>query len=157
MTSTAAKSALAALASLGLAGAVAWAGSQGSTALGALSVVVLCALVSFGVNWLVFIPSYVWQTEHYFDLTGSVTYLALVFVALATSGSSDPRAILLALLVGSWALRLGIFLFTRIRADGSDRRHGGSPMRAGGGNFLEVPSSFCYTESGVPVRRNENR
>ena len=101
--------------------AISWAGSQGGTTLGALPVFALCGLLSFGINWLVFVPAYVFQTERYFDLTGSLTYLSIVGVALA-SGAPDVRALILGTMVAVWAVRLGGFLFARIRRDGGDGR-----------------------------------
>ena len=50
-----------------VAAAIGWAGSQGSVRVGDVSLFVLCGLISFGLNWLAFIPAYVYQTEHYFD------------------------------------------------------------------------------------------
>merc|ERR1712166_671527 len=38
-----------------------------------------CSFIAIGLHWLVFIPSAFWQTERFFDLTGSFTY---VFLAL---------------------------------------------------------------------------
>jgi steroid 5-alpha reductase family enzyme len=73
------------------------------------------------LNWLVFVHAYAAQTERYFDLTGSLTYLTVVACGLAL-GNRDPRALVLALLVGVWALRLGTFLFSRIRREGVDHR-----------------------------------
>lgn len=104
-----------------IAAAVGWAGSQGGQRVGALPVFALCGVLCFALNWVVFIPSYTAKTERYFDLTGSLTYLTVVSGALVL-GNRDPRALLLALLVGLWALRLGHFLFSRIRRDGADRR-----------------------------------
>jgi len=101
--------------------ATSWAGSQGGTALGTFPVFALCGLLSFGINWLVFIPAYVFQTERYFDLTGSLTYLSVVGVALA-SGAQDARALILGTMVAVWAVRLGGFLFARIRRDDGDGR-----------------------------------
>jgi steroid 5-alpha reductase family enzyme len=101
--------------------AIGWAGSQGSIEVSGFPLFGLCGAVAFGLNWLVFIPAYAYQTERYFDLTGSLTYLLLVATALAF-GSADPRALLLGGLVVVWATRLGRFLFRRIREDGSDGR-----------------------------------
>jgi steroid 5-alpha reductase family enzyme len=84
-------------------------------------VLALCGGICFALNWLVFVPSYAARTERYFDLTGSLTYLAAVGCAVALGGR-DPRALLLALLVCVWALRLGSFLFARISREGADRR-----------------------------------
>jgi steroid 5-alpha reductase family enzyme len=101
--------------------AIGWAGSQGGQRIGAIPVFALCGALCFALNWLVFVHAYAAQTERYFDLTGSLTYLSVVACAVAL-GSRGPQALLLALLVGVWALRLGSFLFRRIRREGADRR-----------------------------------
>ena len=82
------------------------------------------AMLAFVVQWLVFLPSYWAQTEHYYDLTGSVTYLSVIVLAAATRllAEFDWRTVLLLALVAVWALRLGSFLFQRIRQDGKDGR-----------------------------------
>lgn len=101
---------------------VAWAGSQGSVVwLNNWSLFACCVAFAFVVNWLVFIPSFLAHTEHFFDLTGSLTYLSVLAFGLAY-GPSDPRAVLIAVLVAIWAMRLGSFLFSRVRAAGSDSR-----------------------------------
>ena len=64
----------------------------------------LCGMLAFGINWLVFIPAYIWQTERFFDLTGSLTYLTVVAVALAMTLGGDPRSLLLAGMVSVWVL-----------------------------------------------------
>ncbi|MDJ0864776.1 MAG: DUF1295 domain-containing protein [Myxococcota bacterium] len=104
-----------------IAAAVGWAGSEGGRRVAGLPVFALCGILCFALNWLVFVHAYAAQTERYFDLTGSLTYLSVVACAVALGGR-DPRALLLALLVGVWALRLGTFLFRRIRREGADRR-----------------------------------
>jgi steroid 5-alpha reductase family enzyme len=105
-----------------VAAAIGWAGSQGGVRVGVLPLFALCAIVAFAINWLVFLPAYAFQSERYFDLTGSATYASLVVLALALRGEPDPRALLLGGLVLVWALRLGSFLFARIMRDGSDAR-----------------------------------
>ena len=102
--------------------AITWAGSQESLVAGGLPIFAICAGFSFVVNWLVFIPAYTLQTEKYFDLTGSLTYLSILALSLALVASPEPRAILLAAMIAAWALRLGSFLFLRIHAAGSDGR-----------------------------------
>jgi steroid 5-alpha reductase family enzyme len=83
---------------------------------------VLCAAVSFAINWLIFLPSWLAQTEHYFDLTGSMCFITLALLALNLSPNQDLRAIILTLIICIWAARLGSFLFLRVRQDGSDGR-----------------------------------
>jgi steroid 5-alpha reductase family enzyme len=82
----------------------------------------LSALLAYVINWVVFIPSNRAKTEHYFDLTGSVTYLSVTVVALLLSDDLDARAVIVAAMVVIWALRLGSFLFRRVRRDGRDGR-----------------------------------
>jgi steroid 5-alpha reductase family enzyme len=100
---------------------LAFAGSQGSVRAGALPTFALCVMLAFAIQWIAFVPAYALQTEKFFDLTGSVTYLVTLVAALIL-GNGDPRSMLLALLIAIWAVRLGSFLFSRIHAAGSDRR-----------------------------------
>jgi steroid 5-alpha reductase family enzyme len=102
--------------------AIAWAGSQGSVASFGVPLFALAGAVSFGINWAAFVPAYLAQSERTFDLTGSLTYLGLVALALLGHGDPSPRSWLIAALVAAWAMRLGGFLFARVRADGSDGR-----------------------------------
>lgn len=101
---------------------VALAGSQGGATLGSLPVFALVVALAFLIQWLAFIPAYLFQTEKFYDLTGSLTYLSVTLIAVFFSAGVDARAILLAALVIVWALRLGTFLFSRIRKAGKDDR-----------------------------------
>ncbi len=101
---------------------VAAAGGAGGVLVGGLSVFALCAVVAFVIQWVVFVPSFLLQTEHYFDLTGSITFVTLTLLALALSGPLDLRSALIGVFIAIWALRLGTFLFNRVREAGSDRR-----------------------------------
>ena len=78
--------------------------------------------LAFLIQWLVFIPAYLQQTEKFFDLTGSVTYITVTVAAVLLAPEIDGRALLLLALVAIWAVRLGTFLFRRIRRDGKDGR-----------------------------------
>jgi steroid 5-alpha reductase family enzyme len=104
---------------------VALAGSQGGSKLGSVPVFTIAVGLAFLIQWLAFIPAYLFQTEKFLDLTGSITYISVVGVALCYSRYStelDARSILLAALVMIWALRLGTFLFRRIQKAGKDDR-----------------------------------
>jgi len=98
------------------------AGSDGSTQVGSIAVFGLCGLLAFVINWLVFIPSSAAKTERYYDLTGSLTYLTVTLTAVLLSDDLDARALIAAAMVIIWAVRLGTFLFRRIRRDGRDGR-----------------------------------
>ena len=108
----------------GLSIALAALGSEpGSRLLGLPSLVSL-ALIALALQWLMFVPAFAAQTEHYYDLTGSATYLVVVWLAVWAAGAGGPgaRSLLLAALVSIWALRLGSFLFRRVRQSGKDGR-----------------------------------
>lgn len=105
-----------------ISGAIALAGSQGSTTVNELPLFLLCASVGFILHWIVFIPSYIYQTEHYFDLTGSLSYVSTIVFAVLIHDGMDTRSLVLSLFIVIWAIRLGSFLFRRVKRDGKDRR-----------------------------------
>ena len=74
------------------------AGSQGSVYVPRVPLFAICAGIGFILHWLVFIPSYYYQTEHYFDLTGSLSYISAVTVAVFMHPLLDLRGLLIAVL-----------------------------------------------------------
>lgn len=110
------------LVALLLGAGIGWAGSQGSAAWGGLPLFAIAGIVIYLIHWLVFIPSYIFQTEHYFDLTGSITYLSSLAAVAILHPALDTRGLVLCLLIAIWAIRLGSFLFTRVKRAGSDSR-----------------------------------
>lgn len=105
-----------------IAAALAWAVSQGSAEAFGLPIFALCIGIAFIIQWIAFIPAFLAQTEKFYDLTGSITYITVVIVAFVLSPIRDGRTWLLLGLVVIWAGRLGSFLFMRIQAAGEDRR-----------------------------------
>ncbi|NNF15875.1 MAG: DUF1295 domain-containing protein, partial [Gammaproteobacteria bacterium] len=105
---------------LALGALIAFAGSQGGMMHEQWPLFALCVAIAFAIQWLAFVPSFIFQTEHYYDVTGSFTYLTVIGCALYFGDTSDPRTVLIAILCSLWAVRLGSFLFKRIRQDGSD-------------------------------------
>jgi steroid 5-alpha reductase family enzyme len=101
---------------------VAWAGSQGGASIAGVPLFALSVGLAFLIQWLAFIPAYLLQTEKFFDLTGSLTYISVILIAVILSAATDARSILLAALVVVWAVRLGSFLFGRIKKAGKDDR-----------------------------------
>ena len=101
---------------------VAFAGSQGGASVAGIPLFALSVGLAFIIQWIIFIPAYMFQTEKFFDLTGSLTYITVATIALIFSKSMDVRSILLWALVIIWASRLGTFLFGRIRKAGKDDR-----------------------------------
>jgi steroid 5-alpha reductase family enzyme len=98
------------------------AGSHPAFNPGWISPALLAALAVLTMNWLAFIPAWLRQTEHFFDLTGSLSFIAGVTLAVALTPAPDTRAWLLVTLIFIWAARLGSFLFLRVRKDGHDGR-----------------------------------
>lgn len=105
-----------------IASGLAWAGSWGGAMVGAVPVFALCILLAMVLQWLAFVPAYKYQTEHYYDLMGTMTYLMVISCAFFLSDTQSVRSTILALLVAVWTIRLGSFLFIRVRKDGSDSR-----------------------------------
>ena len=79
-------------------------------------------ILIFCVQWISFFPAYIFQTEKFYDLTGSITYLSIVFSAVYITGSQNIADYIIVGCVAIWALRLGSFLFMRIHNAGEDRR-----------------------------------
>jgi steroid 5-alpha reductase family enzyme len=105
-----------------LGAAIAVAGSQGGTVVGGVPVFALAVGVAFAIQWIAFVPAYLLQTERFFDLTGSVTYILATALAFVLCPPADLRAMALAGAVIVWAVRLGTFLFRRIHRAGKDDR-----------------------------------
>ena len=110
------------LGAAGLGALMALAGSDGGAKVAGVPVFALCVALAFAIQWLAFVPAYLAQSDRFYDLTGSITFLSLALLALAASGQPDARAVIIAVLVAAWALRLGWFLSARIHRDGFDRR-----------------------------------
>ena len=101
---------------------VSWAGSDGGDHFGTLPVFAMCGALAFAVNWISFIPAAIKQTEHYYDLTGGITYITVTAFALLLSGPLDLRSAIVAGMVLFWSIRLASFLFMRISRAGKDSR-----------------------------------
>ena len=116
------ESLIAIAAALLVAAGVAWAGSQGGTTVMGIPLFALAGLLAFAIQWVMFVPSYRAQTERWYDLTGSLTYLAVAIGTLLLADRFDLRSVLLVFLVCIWAVRLGSYLFQRVKQTGADTR-----------------------------------
>jgi hypothetical protein len=86
-----------------VAAALGFAGSQGGYVVFGVPVFALCVALAFIIQWIAFIPAFIRQTEKFFDLTGSITYITVGAVAVLLSPSVDARALLLLAIVSVWA------------------------------------------------------
>lgn len=120
-----------------LAAFIALVGSTGGIWLGALPIMAWAVLLAMLLQWLAFLPAYAFQTERYYDLIGSATFISVSLFTFFTaaqfdtagvdaSGSDMPgfdiRSMVLTGAIVLWAARLGSHLFVRILQDGSDSR-----------------------------------
>lgn len=79
----------------------------------------------FVIQWIAYIPAFIFKTEKFYDLTGSLTYIAAISFALYstnTSQSLDPGSLIIGAAIIVWAVRLGSFLFMRVHKDKKDGR-----------------------------------
>jgi len=77
--------------------------------------------VSIFIQLILFVPAYRFKTDKLTDLSYSLTFILLAFIAFLGSDAVLPKIILL-LMVLVWGLRLGIFLFVRINKISKDSR-----------------------------------
>ncbi|MDF1691896.1 MAG: DUF1295 domain-containing protein [Zhongshania sp.] len=106
---------------LAVAALIALLAGQGLPRYAGLSLVLWSLLIAVAVQWLVFVHAYYYQTEQFYDLTGAATNIGIVVFGFSLSAAT-PRDYLLLACIVIWALRLGAFLFWRVRVDGGDTR-----------------------------------
>ena len=79
-------------------------------------------IVAVLLQIIFFIPSFLLKTQKYYDLVGSLTYIATVSLAYFSVENKTMIDSIIYFYVMVWALRLGIYLFRRVRNDGKDVR-----------------------------------
>ena len=82
-------------------------------------------VMTFVIQWIAYIPAFIFKTEKFYDLTGSLTYIATILFALFATGSFQNVQLgnlIIGIAIIVWALRLGSFLFMRIHKDKKDGR-----------------------------------
>ena len=90
-----------------------------------LDIVIDAVLLAFIIQWILFIPAYLLQTEKFFDISGSITYISVVSYCFFNNYDIENLNIgnvILSIIIIVWALRLGSFLFIRIKKAGEDIR-----------------------------------
>jgi|TARA_B110000438_G_scaffold147741_1_gene142306 steroid 5-alpha reductase family enzyme len=97
------------------------------------SIIIKSLILIFLIQFLVFIPSFIFKTEHYFDLTGGISFILVIFYALYDQinilGFIDFRSLILSIFIIVWSSRLSLFLFFRVKKSGDIR-------------FVEIKKSF---------------
>lgn len=88
-------------------------------------IVMQAVLLAFLIQWVAYIPAYIFQTEKFYDLTGSLSYLTVIWFVFFSSNNLSGlniQNLIVVTLISIWAIRLGTFLFGRIHKDGEDKR-----------------------------------
>ena len=106
---------------------VSLASSQNGVSYNNYPISIICMALSFIIHWLVFIPSYFFKTEKFYDITGTVAYISILLttaylINLVNDEGILLRSIISIIFVMIWAIRLGIFLFKRVIKVGEDKR-----------------------------------
>jgi len=79
-------------------------------------------VVDMGIQWFGWALAALLKTEKFYDLFGSLTFIALSLQSLLSNESFASRQVILTSMVICWAVRLGSYLVARITRDGSDKR-----------------------------------
>ena len=96
---------------------IAFAGLSGS------DLVIKTAWYILIIHWVAFIPALIFQTEKFYDLTGSICYgFGSIFVYYQTYGSTFSLSLFISIAVLIWTIRLGSFLLKRVLDAGEDKR-----------------------------------
>ena len=88
-------------------------------------IVMQAVMLAFLIQWVAYIPAYIFQTEKFYDLTGSLSYLTVIWFVFFSSNNLSGlniQNLIVVTLISVWAIRLGTFLFSRIHKDGEDKR-----------------------------------
>ena len=91
--------------------------------------------IIYTMQWVGFFPSFYFKTEHYYDLIGSFSFIATILFSFIISNNDfnleiDKRNIFFLFAILFWTLRLGLFLFLRVKRDKKDVR------------FIHIKKSF---------------
>lgn len=116
------RAAVVVLVAFAVATGTAWVAGADSAPILGLPAPIVAAAVAFAINLVAFVPAALLRTERFYDATGTVSFLAVLAVALVAAPSWSLARVLPAVLVAVWTLRLGSFLVARITRAAKDGR-----------------------------------
>ena len=105
-----------------LGGLIAWVGGANTISHEGIPILIWLAAWAFLINWMGFAFAYAFQTEKFYDLIGSVTFISSIVWGLVLVPEPSLPGYLLACAISIWSARLGFFLFGRIRRVCKDGR-----------------------------------
>jgi len=82
-------------------------------------------ILVFIIHWILYIPANIFKTEKFYDLSGSLSYISVISYILYSktqSFESGLGEVIISLAIIIWSVRLGTFLFLRIKKAGEDKR-----------------------------------
>ena len=110
------------LVALGIGAALAVAGGSAGASWGGIPLFALAVVAAFAIQVVAYIPAALLRTEKFFDLTGGLTFALVAIVLLAAVAPASVRAWVLAAMIVVWGVRLSVFLYVRVHAQGADGR-----------------------------------
>ena len=81
-------------------------------------------LIAVGLNILMFIPAFIFKTDKLTDLSYAISFALVAGILFFNSTQELGHMVLFSMIV-LWALRLGVYLFIRIRKIERDKRFDG--------------------------------
>lgn len=80
--------------------------------------------IALGINMILFIPAFLFKTDKLTDLSYSLSFILVAIFLFLNSTANVGHIVLLGMIL-LWALRLGTYLFIRIRKMKKDKRFDG--------------------------------
>ena len=115
-----------------------------------IPILLVFVIISFFIHWVIFLPSYIFKTEKYYDITGTIAYLIIFLITIYVTKMMNIdntiyiRSKIILFFITIWAIRLGLFLLIRVFRVGEDRRF--NHVKNSFSKFL-----FYFTISGLWV------
>ncbi|MBU2101311.1 DUF1295 domain-containing protein [Patescibacteria group bacterium] len=78
-------------------------------------------VLSVGINLAMFVPAFLFKTDKLTDISYAITFVVVSGYAFIKGGASTA-SIILGSMILLWAIRIGSYLFIRIRKIGKDKR-----------------------------------
>lgn len=108
-----------------------------------MTTILFLLFVSIAINLMMFLVAYKYKTDKFTDISYALSFIILAAFGVFFFGLTI-WSILLLLMISAWAIRLGVFLFSRVTKAGKDSRF--DEMR---GNFWKFFSFWLL--QGVTV------
>ena len=77
-----------------------------------IELITYAVIISFVLQWTLFIPAYFFQTEKFYDISGSINFILIVIYTYYYNHIShgfNLGNLILSFLIFIWAIRLGFF------------------------------------------------